>query len=230
MWISQNWNVQMNWYVCYPVQTFIHCGPCSSYYVWMNEKFMSCACYFPQNLDGACIQSVNLVIDEDPRTEITMSHSGEVFLASQFRISLPYSDGKFQCPLCHTVVIFAVFTWFSLSSASIRQCPLLLCADVFQIQELSSMFVQVKSSQGLRLQYNWREFRLYLQLEEQWRDDTVGLCGTFNGNIQDDFLLVLLYNPCFLYHSFLYFSSYVLCLHIQPQKNNDKENIPNSHF
>nr|XP_055062769.1 otogelin isoform X3 [Misgurnus anguillicaudatus] len=104
------------------------------------------------NLDGACIQSVNLVIDEDPRTEITMSHSGEVFLASQFRISLPYSD------------------------------------DVFQIQELSSMFVQVKSSQGLRLQYNWREFRLYLQLDEQWRDDTVGLCGTFNGNIQDDFL------------------------------------------
>ncbi|XP_058637642.1 otogelin [Onychostoma macrolepis] len=104
------------------------------------------------NLDGACIQSVNLMVDEDPRTEITMSHSGEVFLASQFRISLPYSD------------------------------------DVFQIQELSSMFVQVKSSQGLRLQYNWREFRLYLQLEERWRDDTVGLCGTFNGNIQDDFL------------------------------------------
>uniref|UniRef100_A0A673IFZ6 Otogelin-like n=1 Tax=Sinocyclocheilus rhinocerous TaxID=307959 RepID=A0A673IFZ6_9TELE len=104
------------------------------------------------NLDGACIQSVNLMVDEDPHTEITMSHSGEVFLASQFRISLPYSD------------------------------------DVLQIQELSSMFVQVKSSQGLRLQYNWREFRLYLQLEKQWRDDTVGLCGTFNGNIQDDFL------------------------------------------
>uniref|UniRef100_A0A671S0L1 Otogelin-like n=1 Tax=Sinocyclocheilus anshuiensis TaxID=1608454 RepID=A0A671S0L1_9TELE len=104
------------------------------------------------NLDGACIQSVNLMVDEDPHTEITMSHSGEVFLASQFRISLD------------------VFS------------------DVLQIQELSSMFVQVKSSQGLRLQYNWREFRLYLQLEKQWRDDTVGLCGTFNGNIQDDFL------------------------------------------
>ncbi|TRY85791.1 hypothetical protein DNTS_014593 [Danionella cerebrum] len=104
------------------------------------------------NLDGACIQSISLVVDEDPRTEITMSHSGEVFLASQFRISLPYSD------------------------------------DLFQIQELSSMFVQVKFSQGLRLQYNWKEFRLYLQLEEHWRDNTVGLCGTFNGNIQDDFL------------------------------------------
>ncbi|XP_034155631.2 otogelin [Pangasianodon hypophthalmus] len=104
------------------------------------------------NLDGACIQSVNLVLNEDPRTEVTISHSGEVYMASQIRISLPYSD------------------------------------EMFQIQELSSMFVQVKTVQGLQLQYNWKEFRLYLQLGELWRDDTVGLCGTFNGNIQDDFL------------------------------------------
>ncbi|XP_063044345.1 otogelin [Engraulis encrasicolus] len=104
------------------------------------------------NLDGACIQSVNLVVDEDPRTEITMNHIGEVFVSSQYRISLPYSD------------------------------------EVFHIQELSSMFLQVKTVQGLRLQYNWREFRLYLQVSELWKEDTVGLCGTFNGNIQDDFL------------------------------------------
>ncbi|XP_030269310.1 otogelin [Sparus aurata] len=104
------------------------------------------------NLDGACIQSVNLVIDEDPRTEITLSHVGEVFMAGQYRISLPYSD------------------------------------DIFHIQELSSMFLQVKTAFGLRLQYSWKEFRLYLQAEELWKDDTVGLCGTFNGNIQDDFL------------------------------------------
>ncbi|XP_072237255.1 otogelin [Leuresthes tenuis] len=104
------------------------------------------------NLDGACIQSVNLVIDEDPRTEITLSHVGEVFMAGQYRISLPYSD------------------------------------DVFHIQELSSMFVQVRTAFGLRLQYSWTEFRLYLQADELWKDDTVGLCGTFNGNIQDDFL------------------------------------------
>uniref|UniRef100_A0A8C4HK69 Otogelin n=1 Tax=Dicentrarchus labrax TaxID=13489 RepID=A0A8C4HK69_DICLA len=104
------------------------------------------------NLDGACIQSVNLVIDEDPRTEITLSHIGEVFMAGQYRISLPYSD------------------------------------DTFHIQELSSMFLQVKTAFGLRLQYSWKEFRLYLQADELWKDDTVGLCGTFNGNIQDDFL------------------------------------------
>ncbi|XP_041636331.1 otogelin [Cheilinus undulatus] len=104
------------------------------------------------NLDGACIQSVNLVIDEDPRTELTLSHIGEVFMAGQYRISLPYSD------------------------------------DVFHIQELSSLFLQVKTAFGLRLQYSWKEFRLYLQADELWKEDTVGLCGTFNGNIQDDFL------------------------------------------
>ncbi|KAM9408251.1 otogelin [Pholidichthys leucotaenia] len=104
------------------------------------------------NLDGACIQSVNLVIDEDPRTEITLSHTGEVFIAGQYRISLPYSD------------------------------------EIFRVQELSSMFLQVKTVFGLRLQYSWKEFRLYLQADERWKDDTVGLCGTFNDNIQDDFL------------------------------------------
>ncbi|KAM8877816.1 otogelin [Synchiropus picturatus] len=104
------------------------------------------------NLDGACIQSVNLIVDEDPRTEITLSHVGEVFLAGQYRISLPYSD------------------------------------ENVQIQELSSMFLQVKTAFGLRLQYSWTEFRLYLLADQRWKDGTVGLCGTFNGNIQDDFL------------------------------------------
>ncbi|KAM9816911.1 otogelin [Neosynchiropus ocellatus] len=104
------------------------------------------------NLDGACIQSVHLIVDEDPRTEITLSHVGEVFLAGQYRISLPYSD------------------------------------ENVQIQELSSMFLQVKTTFGLRLRYSWTEFRLYLLADHRWKDGTVGLCGTFNGNIQDDFL------------------------------------------
>lgn len=85
----------------------------------MNEKFMGCARCFPQNLDGACIQSVNLVIDEDPRTEITMSHSGEVYLASQFRISLPYSDGKLLCPLCDKMVICCITSALVYSPSSV---------------------------------------------------------------------------------------------------------------
>ncbi|XP_077442602.1 otogelin [Stigmatopora argus] len=104
------------------------------------------------NLDGSCIQSVNLVIDEEPRMEITLSHLGEVYIAGQYQISLPYFD------------------------------------DNFHIQELSSMFLQVKTTFGVRLQYSWKEFRLYLTAEALWKDNTVGLCGTFNGNIQDDFL------------------------------------------
>ncbi|XP_055010339.1 LOW QUALITY PROTEIN: otogelin [Boleophthalmus pectinirostris] len=104
------------------------------------------------NLDGSCLQSVSLVVDEDPRTELTLSHVGEVFLGGQYRISLPYSD------------------------------------EVLEVQELSSMFVQVQTVFGLRIQFSWSESRLYLQLDQRWLQDTVGLCGTFNGNSQDDFL------------------------------------------
>ncbi|XP_041132308.1 otogelin-like protein [Polyodon spathula] len=104
------------------------------------------------NLDGACIQSVNIIVDEDPMKQITVTNMGEVYVSNMYRISPPYSDA------------------------------------VFQIHELSSMFLQVKTEDGLRLQYNWKELRLYLQVDESWKEDTVGLCGTFNGNIQDDFL------------------------------------------
>ncbi|CAG5849011.1 unnamed protein product [Menidia menidia] len=52
------------------------------------------------NLDGACIQSVSLVVDEDPRTEITLSPAGEVFLAGQHRVSLPYSDAAYASEMC----------------------------------------------------------------------------------------------------------------------------------
>lgn len=75
-----------------------------------------------------------------------------------------------------------------LAHINLNKVSMFSSADIFHIQELSSMFLQVKTAFGLRLQYSWKEFRLYLQAEELWKDDTVGLCGTFNGNIQDDFL------------------------------------------
>lgn len=133
-----------------------------------------------QNLDGSCIQSVNLVIDEDPRTEVTLSHLGEVFLAGQYRVSLPYSDGMASSPR-RCPVIAALHHCFVVTNA-------VPSADLFHIQELSSMFLQVRTAFGLRLQYGWAQFRVYLQADAPWKDDTAGLCGTFNGNIQDDFL------------------------------------------
>lgn len=70
---------------------------------------LTCFIWSPlQNLDGACIQSVNLVIDEDPRTEITLSHVGEVFMAGQYRISLPYSDGNI---FYHLPTLFTSSVW-----------------------------------------------------------------------------------------------------------------------
>ncbi|GCB70678.1 hypothetical protein scyTo_0008639 [Scyliorhinus torazame] len=45
------------------------------------------------NLNGACIQSVSLVVDEDAKKQVTLTRSGEVYHSNQYRISLPYRDG-----------------------------------------------------------------------------------------------------------------------------------------
>ncbi|XP_073514042.1 otogelin [Phyllobates terribilis] len=60
--------------------------------------------------------------------------------------------------------------------------------DMFEIRHLSSVFVQVKTAVGLQLLYDRDGLRLYLQVDGRWKDDTTGLCGTFNDNTQDDFL------------------------------------------
>ncbi|XP_043938812.1 otogelin isoform X2 [Protopterus annectens] len=105
-----------------------------------------------QEQDGACIQSVNIILDQDPKKQVLLTQSGDVFVCEQYKVNLPYNDGYFD------------------------------------IQELSSMFIQVKSQIGVSLQYDRKGLRLYLEVDGKWKDDTIGLCGTFNGNIQDDFL------------------------------------------
>ncbi|XP_029615421.1 otogelin-like protein [Salmo trutta] len=60
--------------------------------------------------------------------------------------------------------------------------------DVVEVRRLTSVFVQLRTLFGLRLQYDGRGGRVYLQLDSQWRSNTLGLCGTFNGNLRDDFL------------------------------------------
>ncbi|XP_077309598.1 otogelin [Lithobates pipiens] len=105
-----------------------------------------------QNLDGSCIQSVNLIMDQDQRKQVTLTQAGDVLVYDQYKINLPYTD------------------------------------DVFRVRKLSSVFVQVKTDIGLQLLYDRRGLRLYLQLDGHWKDNTAGLCGTFNDNTQDDFL------------------------------------------
>ncbi|NXC66308.1 OTOG protein, partial [Anhinga anhinga] len=105
-----------------------------------------------QNQDGSCIQSISLILNKDPKRQVTLTHSGHILVYDQYKINLPYAD------------------------------------DLFEIRKLSSVFLQVKTHIGLQILYDREGLRLYLQADGRWKDDTVGLCGTFNGNTEDDFL------------------------------------------
>uniref|UniRef100_A0A3Q3ASD0 Otogelin-like n=1 Tax=Kryptolebias marmoratus TaxID=37003 RepID=A0A3Q3ASD0_KRYMA len=63
-----------------------------------------------------------------------------------------------------------------------------LIIDAVEVHRLTSMFTQLKAGIGLKLYYDGRGGRVYVQLDSQWRGQTLGLCGTFNGNLRDDFL------------------------------------------
>ncbi|KAL6086589.1 hypothetical protein STEG23_010757, partial [Scotinomys teguina] len=106
------------------------------------------------NQDGACVQSVSVILHQDPRRQVTLTQAGDVLLFDQYKITPPYSD------------------------------------DAFEIRRLSSVFLRVRTNVGVRVLYDRKGLRLYLQVDQRWVEDTVGLCGTFNGNTQDDFLYV----------------------------------------
>ncbi|XP_075062082.1 otogelin-like protein [Mixophyes fleayi] len=59
---------------------------------------------------------------------------------------------------------------------------------VIEVRNLSSMFVQLKTMFGIRIQFAKGGDRLYIQASSSWKRRTLGLCGTFNGNLRDDFL------------------------------------------
>ncbi|XP_042547668.1 otogelin [Dipodomys spectabilis] len=104
------------------------------------------------NQDGACVQSVSVILHQDPRRQVTLTQAGDILLFDQYKITPPYTD------------------------------------DAFEIRKLSSVFLRVRTNVGVRVLYDREGLRLYLQVDQRWVEDTVGLCGTFNGNTQDDFL------------------------------------------
>ncbi|XP_075403820.1 otogelin [Tenrec ecaudatus] len=104
------------------------------------------------NQDGACVQSVSVILHQDPRRQVTLTQAGDVLLFDQYKVTPPYTD------------------------------------DAFEIRRLSSVFLRVRTNVGVRVLYDREGLRLYLQVDQRWVEDTVGLCGTFNGNTQDDFL------------------------------------------
>ncbi|XP_012412723.1 otogelin [Trichechus manatus latirostris] len=104
------------------------------------------------NQDGACVQSVSVILHQDPRRQVTLTQAGDVLLFDQYKVTPPYMD------------------------------------DAFEIRRLSSVFLRVTTNVGVQVLYDREGLRLYLQVDQRWAEDTVGLCGTFNGNTQDDFL------------------------------------------
>ncbi|KAJ8373644.1 hypothetical protein SKAU_G00042240 [Synaphobranchus kaupii] len=60
--------------------------------------------------------------------------------------------------------------------------------DTVEVRKLSTVFTVLRTGFGLRLQFDRSGGRLYLQLDSTWKGLTLGLCGTFNGNLRDDFL------------------------------------------
>ncbi|XP_010613449.1 otogelin [Fukomys damarensis] len=104
------------------------------------------------NQDGSCVQSVSVILHQDPRRQVTLTQAGDILLFDQYKITPPYTD------------------------------------DAFEIRRLSSVFLRVKTNVGVQVLYDREGLRLYLQVDQRWVEDTVGLCGTFNGNTQDDFL------------------------------------------
>ncbi|POI27609.1 hypothetical protein CIB84_008641, partial [Bambusicola thoracicus] len=57
-----------------------------------------------------------------------------------------------------------------------------------EIQNISSLFVQLKTTFGLKILFAKDGERIYVQVDVSWKRRTLGLCGTYNGNLRDDFL------------------------------------------
>ncbi|NXX87877.1 OTOGL protein, partial [Centropus bengalensis] len=57
-----------------------------------------------------------------------------------------------------------------------------------EIQNISSLFILLKTSFGLKILFAKDGERIYVQVNVGWKRRTLGLCGTYNGNLRDDFL------------------------------------------
>uniref|UniRef100_A0A3B3D509 Otogelin-like n=1 Tax=Oryzias melastigma TaxID=30732 RepID=A0A3B3D509_ORYME len=106
---------------------------------------------------------------------------GRMFLqpgACQYVLAKSRSSNRFTVTLQYT-------------TCSEHQITLTREGDVIigavEVRRLTSVFTQLKAGIGLRLHYDARGGRLYLQLDSHWHGHTLGLCGTFNGNLRDDF-------------------------------------------
>uniref|UniRef100_A0A3P8QUJ2 Otogelin-like n=1 Tax=Astatotilapia calliptera TaxID=8154 RepID=A0A3P8QUJ2_ASTCA len=102
--------------------------------------------------------------------------------SSRFTITLQYTTCAEQVCIQSVTVV--------LDEDVSRQITLTREGEVIivEVRKLTSVFTQLKTGIGFRLHYDGRGGRVYVQLDSQWRGQTLGLCGTYNGNLRDDFL------------------------------------------
>uniref|UniRef100_A0A3P8TBV5 Otogelin like n=1 Tax=Amphiprion percula TaxID=161767 RepID=A0A3P8TBV5_AMPPE len=109
--------------------------------------------------------------------------------SSRFTITLQYTTCAEQ--VCIQSVTVVLDEDVSRQITLTREGEVILVTQVyitFEVRKLTSVFTQLRSGIGLRLHYDGRGGRVYVHLDSHWRGQTLGLCGTFNGNLRDDFL------------------------------------------
>ncbi|OXB80498.1 UNVERIFIED_CONTAM: hypothetical protein H355_016288 [Colinus virginianus] len=102
-----------------------------------------------QNQDGSCIQSISIILKQDPKRQVTLTHSGDVLIYDQYKINLPYADGIDYPPgdniitslgKCHcsngvmncdnNVIAFASMDHFNAPSIRARLCVRRMGIDI----------------------------------------------------------------------------------------------------
>lgn len=187
---SSRFTVTLQYTTCAEVESTITWIQLHRHYIDVTCPCVCSVCLQQQ----VCIQSVTVVLDEDVNRQITLTREGEVIIGVNPAPILPYVDGRIhKSSLIHKGFIF----WIKcrqINLEKIKSC--LYCninflsgyVDAVEVRKLTSVFTMLRAGFGLRLHYDGRGGRVYLQLDSQWRGQTLGLCGTFNGNLRDDFL------------------------------------------
>lgn len=68
----------------------------------------------------------------------------------------------------------------------IQKLPIKVLNGLVIVRQASSMIILVSFKDGLKI--SWDGTRVYIDAPASYRGKTKGLCGTFNSNLQDDFL------------------------------------------
>ncbi|XP_037900754.1 hemocytin [Glossina fuscipes] len=78
-------------------------------------------------------------------------------------------------------------SFVTVNNKQIMKLPKILGNNEVLIRHVSSTFMTVEFNNGLRVWWDGIS-RVYIDAPPNYRDQTAGLCGTFNSNTQDDFL------------------------------------------